>query len=53
MERLKEKLIEQMMDVVRQLDNSCLNDNRIIVYSKELKALAKAYAILEEKDVTL
>lgn len=53
MERLKEKLIEQMMDVVRQLDNFCLNDNRIIAYSKELEALAKAYAALEGKDVTL
>ena len=53
MERLKEKLIEQMMFVVGRLDYSCLNDNRIIAYSKELEALAKAYAVLEGKDVIL
>lgn len=53
MERLKEKLIEQMTYVVRHLNNSCLNDNRIVAYSKELEALAKAYAVLEGKDVTL
>ena len=53
MKRLKEKLIEQMLSVVRNLDNSCLSDNRIIAYSKELEALAKAYAALEGKDVTL
>lgn len=53
MERLKEKLIERMMSMVRSLDNSCLSDSRIIAYSKELEALAKAYAALEGKDVTL
>lgn len=53
MERLKEKLIEQMLSVVRRLDNSCLGDNRIAACSKELEALAKAYAALEGKDVTL
>lgn len=53
MERLKEKLIERMLSVVRLLDNSCLSDNRIVAYSKELEALAKAYAALEGNDVTL
>lgn len=53
MERFKEKLIERMMSVVRSLDSSCLNDSRIAAYSKELEALAKAYAALEGKDVTL
>lgn len=53
MERLKEKLIERMMSVVRRLDNPSLSDNRITVFSKELEALAKAYAVLEGKDVTL
>lgn len=53
MERLKEKLIERMMSVVCSLDNSYLSDNRIVAYSKELEALAKAYATLEGRDVTL
>lgn len=53
MERLKEKLIERMMSVVRSLGDSCISDNRITIYSKELEALAKAYAVLEGKDVTL
>lgn len=53
MERLKEKLIEQMIYVVERLEYSCLNDNRIVAYSKELESLAKAYAVLEGKDVTL
>lgn len=53
MERLKEKLIERMMSVVRVLDNPCLSNDRMTVYSKELEALAKAYAALEGKDVTL
>lgn len=53
MERLKEKLIERMLSVVRRLDNSCLSDNQITVYSAELEALAKAYAALEGKNVTL
>lgn len=53
MERLKEKLIERMLSVVGRIDNSCLGDNRIAAYSKELEALAKAYAALEGKDVTL
>lgn len=53
MERLKEKLIERMLSVVRLLDNFCLNDNRRVAYLKELEALAKAYAVLEGNDVTL
>lgn len=53
MEKLKEKLVEKMLSVVRHLDNSCLDENRIVAYSKELEALAKAYAALEGRDVTL
>lgn len=53
MEELKEKLIYQMNSIVRKLDNSCLGDNQIAAYSKELEALAKTYAALEGKNVTL
>ena len=53
MERLKEKLIERMLSVVRLLDNPCRSDNRMVAHSKELEALAKTYAALEGNDVTL
>ena len=53
MERLKRELIGQILSVIRSLDNPCLSDNRIVTYSKELEALAKAYAALEGKNVTL
>lgn len=53
MEELKEKLIYRMKSLVRKLDNSCLDNNRIVAYSKELESLAKAYAALEGKNVTL
>lgn len=53
MKRLKEELIERMSTIVDKLNSSYLTEKQRILFSKELEALAKTYAALEGKNVTL
>ena len=53
MEKFKLEIIWRMKSVFNLLDCGGLNSDERIAYSKDLEALAKAYAALEGKDVTL
>ena len=52
MEQLKNQIVSLMGDIVYKFSITVSCD-RIESYSKELEALAKAYAVLEGKNVIL
>lgn len=52
MEQLKNQIVNLMGDIVCKLSVTVACD-RIESYSKELEVLAKAYVVLEGKNVTL